>query len=391
MAQATNTPTNIPTTANSAASNNTTKPARIYSIDALRGFDMLVISGLDSLVPAILALSSATWAATLSQQFEHVEWEGFRFYDLIFPLFLFLVGCVLPFSLEKYQANPRDVYWRIARRTLMLVFLGLLANRILQFQFAELRYPGVLQRIGLCYGIAALICVHTGVRAQVATVIAILLGYWALLAWVPVPGGAAGDYTKEGNLCGYLDRLLLPGKINPNFYGYGDNEGILSTIPAVATTLLGALSGAWLKADVRPWNKVAGLFFAGVICLALGWLWSFKFPLIKILWTSSFVLVAGGWSLVLLSLFYAVIDVIGWKRWAFVLVVVGVNAITIYIAPRFIDFTFATKFFLGGVINLATEHWPDSPVPRIILWSGILTLKWLFLWFLYTKRVYLRV
>ena len=359
---------------------------RILSIDALRGFDMFWIMGGDRFAQVLLGLTGLSIAPALTAQLEHVAWEGFRFYDLIFPLFLFLVGCVLPYSLEKHRDSPRDVYWRIFRRTLTLFLLGLICNRILDFNFGELRVAGVLQRIGICYGFAALICVHLRVPGQCIAFVAILVGYWAILALVPVPGGRAGDFSPEGNLCGYLDRSFLPGKIKKEYYGFGDNEGLLSTLPAIATTLLGALAGAWLKSSVRPWTKVGGLALAGLSSLLLGYTWGFSFPIIKILWTSSFVLVAGGWSLLLLALFYAVIDVIGWRGWAFFWIVIGANAITIYVVPRFVDFDGKmAKFFLTGASELAGN------ANVLVLVSGALAAKWLFLWFLYRQRIFLRL
>ena len=359
---------------------------RILSIDALRGFDMFWIMGGDRFAQVLLGLTGLSIAPALTAQLEHVAWEGFRFYDLIFPLFLFLVGCVLPYSLEKHRDSPRDVYWRIFRRTLTLFLLGLICNRILDFNFGELRVAGVLQRIGICYGFAALICVHLRVPGQCISFVAILLGYWAILALVPAPGGRAGDFSPEGNLCGYLDRSFLPGKIKKEYYGFGDNEGLLSTLPAIATTLLGALAGAWLKSSVRPWTKVGGLTLAGLSSLLLGHTWGFSFPIIKILWTSSFVLVAGGWSLLLLALFYAVIDVIGWRSWAFFWVVIGANAITIYVVPRFVDFDGKmAKFFFTGASELAGN------ANVLVLVSGALAAKWLFLWFLYRQRIFLRL
>ena len=181
------------------------------------------------------------------------EWEGFRFYDLIFPLFLFLVGVVLPFSLRKYQSGEQPksaAFGRIARRVVLLFLLGLVYNNVLQFRFENQRYTGVLQRIAICYGIAAVIFLLTKVRTQVILFVAILLGYWAILMFVPSPESKAGDFTRETNLAGYLDRHYLPGKINQGYYGFGDNEGLLSTIPAVATALAGGAGGS--VADSKP-------------------------------------------------------------------------------------------------------------------------------------------
>lgn len=362
---------------------------RLMSIDALRGFDMFWIIGGDALVLSVLALFHRPWSQTLALQWKHVEWEGFRFYDLIFPLFLFLVGCVLPFSLEKFRARPQDAYMRIVRRVFMLVVLGLIANGLLRLDFENLRIAGVLQRIGICYGIAALLYLHFSVRALSALLPALLIGYWSILALVPVPGGSAGDFSIEGNLGGYLDRHYLPGKIYDAYYGFGDNEGLLSTLGAVCTALLGVLSGSWLKSSAAPWTKVSGLLLAGSACLLVGLVWSCALPLIKNLWTSSFVLVAGGCSIVLLAWFYAVIDVLEYRRWAFFWIVIGMNAITIYIAQRFIKFDFMASYFLGGVAKLSDPALPG--VGKVLLTSGTLAAEWVFLWYLYKQRIFLRV
>ncbi len=350
---------------------------------------MFWIIGGDALARSILALFKAPWAENLSAQWEHAQWEGFRFYDLIFPLFLFLVGCVLPFSLEKYRDDPKQAYARVGRRVALLFLLGLINNGLFQLNW-PMRIAGVLQRIAICYGIAALLFLHFRVKGQVLWSIGILLGYWALMAWVAPPGGMAGDYSIEGNLSGYVDRSYLPGRILERFYGYGDNEGILSTIPAIVTALLGALVGQWLKSNATPWGKVSGLALAGTACIVAGLAWSNAFPIIKNLWTSSFVLVAGGCSMILLAWFYAFIDVLGWRRWAFFWMVIGANAITIYVGQRFIDFDEMAKFFLGGTMRLS-DTYVLAGTGRVWLWTGTLACEWIFLWFLYKQKMFLRV
>lgn len=364
---------------------------RLLSIDALRGFDMFWIIGGDRLARALAKWSDTRAGRVVSEQMEHVAWEGFRFYDLIFPLFLFLVGVVLPFSLDKVRSHGRAAaYGRVARRTASLFALGLLCNGVLQFDWANLRVAGVLQRIAVCYGIAAIIVLNTSTRGQVVALAAILLGYWALLANVATPGGMAGDYSKAGNLAGWVDRHYLPGKIMSAYYGDGDNEGLLSTIPAVGTTLLGVLAGRWLRSGRGPWAKVAGLTAAGAVTLAVGVAWGWSFPTVKNLWTSSFVLVAGGLSLLLLAASYTVIDVLRFRRWAFFFVVIGANAITIYVVPRFVDFDRIARFFLGGLYRLA-EHSGGAELRLVVAAAGVLAAQWLFLLYLYRSRIFPRV
>ncbi|HEX4592019.1 MAG TPA: hypothetical protein VH120_18945, partial [Gemmataceae bacterium] len=295
----------------------------------------------------------------------------------------------------------------IIRRVVLLFVLGLLTYGALQLTWLvrddegrwminvhdHQRITGVLQRIAVCYGVAALITLHTGWRGQLATVVVILLGYWAVLGWVPNPeSGVRGDYSMTGNLGGWVDRHYLPGHLSPHYYGdvkkniaYGDNEGLLSTIPSIATCLIGVLAGQWLRSAAAPGFKTVMLAVAGIGCLGLGELWGLIFPIIKNLWTSSYVLIAAGWSLLLLGLFYGIIDGLKWQRWAFPFVVIGVNAITIYVCDRFIGFPQMTSFFFGGAIRQAGDVGP------IIKAAGILFFEWLFLFWLYRQRLFVRV
>lgn len=371
---------------------------RLLSIDALRGFDMFWIIGGDAFIRALSHWAWATWP-TLHQyawlapeyadeQLEHAQWAGFHFYDLIFPLFLFVVGVVLPFSLGKLREQGEAsgaVYWRVVRRTVLLFALGVMCNGFFHLDFASLRIAGVLQRIAICYGVAAIVVLNVGARGQALVAAALLLGYWGLLALVAPPGGMAGDYSMETNLAGWVDRHYLPGKIYQAYYGYGDNEGLLSTIPAIATALLGALAGQLLRTGLSAWRKVALLILAGGACLAAGEAWGQVFPIIKNLWTSSFVLVAGGWSLLLLALFYGVIDGMRLRAWAFFFVVIGANAITIYVGRNIIDFHHIADFFVGGA---AAQVGLLGPVLR---YGAMILVEWLFLLFLYRQRLFLRV
>ena len=377
---------------------NAPPPQRLQSIDALRGFDMFWIIRGDAL---FRALAIFLGYPVLEEQLHHVSWDGFRFYDLIFPLFLFIVGVVLPFSLAKYIEQPQTLgdrwaaHRKVFLRACLLVFLGWVYSGFLQFNLADFRWPGVLQRIGICYFFGAVAVLNLRVRGQAILLAGLLVGYWVLLRTVPAPGFKAYDLTMEGSLVGYIDRLLIPGKLH---YKLGDNEGVLSTFPAIGNVLMGALAGHWLRSSRTQGKKVLGLFLASAISLAAGYLWSFSFPLNKILWTSSFVLVTGGWSLALLGTFYGLIDVLGYRRWAFFFVVIGVNAITIYVAQQFIDFTKLSQFFLGGVLKylglaLESSHSPAEveAAQKFVLALGVLTAKWLCLWHLYRHKIFLKV
>jgi predicted acyltransferase len=360
---------------------------RIASIDALRGFDMFWIAGGESIIHAIYKVWPGSATKALDAQFEHMPWAGFHFYDLIFPLFLFMVGVVLPFSLTRRMeegADRKHLYRHIVQRFVLLFIFGLIYNGALDFNLQTLRIPGVLQRIAICYFISALVVMNTKIRGQAIVAGSILIVYWLIMKLVPVPGIGAGVITPEGNLAGYLDRLIIPFRFC--CYTFGDNEGLLSTLPAISTCLLGVLAGHWLRSGkYTPNQKVLGLAAAGVASLFVAWVWNFNFPIIKNIWSSSFVLCAGGWSLLLLALFYWIIDVHGYQRWSFFFKVIGMNSITMYLANRIIDFESITKFFIKGIL-------PIFGMLQPLVWScSVIFTVWLFIYFLYRQKIFLRV
>jgi predicted acyltransferase len=372
---------------------------RLYSLDALRGFDMLWIIGGEELLRTIAKLSkSPTFEALAYRHTSHPEWNGFSFYDLIFPLFMFIAGVAIPFSFASHFARGEGaaaLHWRVIRRGILLVLLGLVINGLLRINFLEMapnsdgdgyhlvthfsrvRFPSVLGRIGLGYLFAGLIVLHTRPRNQFLTAIGLLLGYWAALSWVPVPGFEAGSLHPGQTVGDYIDRHLLPGRL---YRGIRDPEGLFSTIPSIATVLFGVMAGHWLRrADRSGLVKAGGLALAGGVSLALAVLWNRVFPFNKNLWTSSFVLLTTGWSLVLLSVFYLVIDVCKLRRWAFFFAVIGANAITIYVADALVNFDALAKVLFAGHLHYS------------LLENAGLALRWLFLYVLYRQRIFLRV
>ena len=361
-------------------------PGRIASIDALRGFDMFWITGGEGIIHALARAFPSPAMKLLDNQFHHVPWEGFRFYDLIFPLFVFIVGVVLPFSLTKRLeagANRTQLYRHIVRRLLILFFLGLVYNGLLDLDFHNLRIAGVLQRIALCYFFAALIVMNTTVRGQAVVTGSLLVGYCLVLKFIPVPAVGAGVLTPDGNLSAYIDQHLLPQPFC--CFRFGDNEGILSTIPAICTALLGVLAGHWLRGNQPSKRKLAGLVGSGLVCLMVGLVWGHWFPIIKNLWTSSYVLFAGGWSLLLLALFYWMIDMRGWKRWAFFFSVIGMNPITIYVLDRLFDFGTIVAIFFHGFIDYL------GPFKPLVWQLGIVAVTWSLLYYLFRQKIFLRV
>jgi len=366
---------------------------RLHSLDTLRGFDMFWIMGGESIFSALAALTGWPILQWWAGQLEHVPWSGFHAYDMIFPLFLFIAGISFPFSLAKRYATAADrpkLYRHIITRGLLLVLLGIIYNNAIRFDFAHMRYASVLGRIGLAWMFAALIFSHTSsVKSRGIWLCGILLSYWALLAAFPAHdlGPNFGPFSPQGNLAGHLDRILLPGKFC--CYTYGDSEGILSAIPAIGTALLGMLTGQFVLSPYlrdQPIRKVLYLAVSAIALIGTGALWNLAFPINKYLWSSSFVCFVGGLSLLLFTLFYLIIDVWQFKRWTTFFAVIGMNSIAIYLAKEIIDFKHAADFFFGGVYTLlpANGHNLAEAV-------GTFAAAWLFLYFLYKKKVFFKV
>jgi predicted acyltransferase len=362
------------------------KSKRLVSIDALRGFDMFWLMQEETgLVLALGAALHLPFQGFLARELDHTPWVGFTFWDLIAPLFLFIVGLSLPLALERRRElgqSNRTIVGHILRRTAVLIVLGLIFNGILRLDFSDYRYTGVLQRIALSYVFAALITLFCKLRGQIAWTVALLLGYWAIMALIPVPGFGRNVLTPEGNLEGFIDRLFLPGKFC--CYIYGDNEGYLSTIPSIATVTLGVLCSHLMHMKRSETFKTLALIAGGAACIGVGLLWGLWFPIITRLWTSSYTLYCNGWCMLLFAVFYWIIDVKGWRRWAFPLVVIGMNPLTIYVVQEIFDFKHVSTVFAGGLANHAGVY-----AVLVMAVATVLT-KWLFLYFLYRQKIFLK-
>src|SRR5664279_2450514 len=320
---------------------------RLYSLDALRGFDMFWIMGAEEIFHTMAKATNAPFWAVLSNQFTHPDWNGFHFYDLIFPLFLFIAGVATPYSVgrELQKGKTKNhVLWRVVKRGLILVLLGIIYNNGLELRpLSEIRFGSVLGRIGLAYMFANIIYIYSKHTAQIIWVCALLIGYWLLLKFNSAPGYPMGDLTMQGNFASYIDRSLLPGRLYLTIH---DPEGIMSTIPAIGTGLLGILAGSYLKNyNTGGGKKAANIALTGIVFIGLAILWNFDFPINKNLWTSSFVLNVGGISLLLLALFYYIIDVLGYVRWSFFFRIIGMNSILIYMSGKFINWQYTTNGF----------------------------------------------
>ena len=404
----------------------TTAPAdhpRLMSLDALRGFDMFWILGADSLFYALHDLKTNPVTSFLAYELDHAEWAGFHFYDLIFPLFVFMMGVSTVFSLTRILAHEgrAAAVSRVLRRGLLLFVIGLVYSGGFTNPWPDMRLMGVLNRIALVYTFGGLLFIFLRPRALAGVALALLLGYWALLALVPfpdvrpVPGGTdvitkeAGytnvtqlnfasthllrnSYLQGVNLTDYLDQKYLPGR---KYDGTYDPEGILSTLPAIVTGLLGIFTGLFLRnPKVTDRQKVLRLLAAGAACAALGWLWGLEFPVIKKIWTSSYVLVAGGYSLLLLGMFYWIVDVKQWRTWCQPFVWIGMNPLTLYVTSNFLGglgFEKLSRRLVGGPVAAFFDAHVAAGFGELVISATAIAL---FLWyahFLYQRKIFLRL
>jgi len=362
---------------------------RLFSLDALRGFDMFWIMGAEEIVHALSKATGSSFFGGFANQLTHPAWNGFHLYDLIFPLFLFIAGVATPYSvgreIELGKTNSQ-VMLRVAKRAFILVLLGLVVNNGLEIRpIAEIRFGSVLGRIGLAYMFANFIYINTKKQStQMIWFAGIILSYYLLIKYTAAPGFPLGDLSQAGNFASYLDRSILPGKL---YLGNHDPEGLISTLPAISTGLLGIIVGNYLKNDLASGTKKSIiLLFLGTLFIGIAFIWDMDFPINKNLWSSSFVMMVGGLSMILLSLFYYIIDVKGYKNWAFFFKVIGMNSILIYVSGHFINWEYSTNGLFHWVGQLISE--PYNAVVLATLYVGV---KWLFLYFMYQKKVFLKV
>jgi predicted acyltransferase len=333
--------------------------------------------------------------------FTHAEWHGWTFADLIFPSFLFIVGVALTLALahrRRQGALSRHILMHTFRRAVVLFVLGLFLTNFPSYDFATLRFPGILQRIALCYGLATLIVLKTNVRGQAVVTVGLLAVYWILLRFVPVPGFGAGGMEKEGNLAAYVDTTLLRGHL---FRENWDPEGLLSTIPALGTTLLGVLTGHWLQADRSRTAKAYGLLLAGGAGVILGQVMHLWFPINKNLWTSSYVVFSGGIALFILGLCYWLVDIKGYRRFTTPCVIFGVNPLTVYVlatlGARVLDLEWsvgvdaAPRTLKTFVYDYAFASWA-GPTAGSLLFALAYACLWLApMMFLYRRKIFIKI
>jgi predicted acyltransferase len=363
---------------------------RLVSLDAFRG---LTIAGM------ILVNNPGSWAYVYGP-LGHASWHGWTPTDLIFPYFLFIVGVAIPFSFRRRLGEGADrghLFKHVVRRALILIGIGILMRAIPDFDFAEMRYYGVLQRIGLVYIFAAALYLWVPARGRWVTTVVLLFGYWTLMMLVPVPGFGAGDLSPDGNLAAFIDQQVMGGHL---WQGTWDPEGLLSTLPAIGTSLLGIFTGEWLQAEVPKEKITKGLIVAGAVLVPLGWAWGLVFPINKNLWTSSYVLFSAGTALILFAGMYWAIDVKNWRgRWHTPLVVYGMNAIAVYVASGMLAKTMG-RIRIGGDDGTSLHGWIYQNLFQS--WAGdyngsvafalSYVLFWLALmWLLHRRRIYIKI
>lgn len=378
---------------------NTTN-GRLVSLDVLRGFVMFWIMSGEHIMHALAKAAPIPVFIWMSSQLHHAEWNGITFYDMIFPVFLFVAGVSMPYSFEKKMSlagvkTPNElpskekqrIYLSMLRRTCILLILGFVVNGLLRFDgFDQTRFASVLGRIGLAWFFAGLIYLNFNLKQQLIWFAAILTGYYLAMKLIPVPNFGAGVLTKAGSLEAYIDRLFLPGRLHSKVY---DPEGLFSTIPAIATALLGVFLGTFLRAKNHfSWGKkLTVLVLSALVLIGIGILWDYDFPINKHLWTSSFVCFVGGFSILFFTFFYLIIDLLGFQNWAFPLLLIGSNSILIYMAAEgLVDFKHTAEYVFGGIIKFLPLIW--QPVFTTL---SVTMVQLMLLYFLYKKKWFLKV
>lgn len=360
---------------------------RLESLDALRGFDMFLIIGGTAFISSFIRAMDWESMEWLTAQFRHAPWHGMTFEDVIFPLFLFMVGVSMVYSVTsslRKGMSKKEIYRKAFRRMVLLSLLGIVfKNNPLHFDWGQIRYVSVLGRIGITGFFATLILLNTTWRGRLFWLAGLLLFYWIALLFIPVPGYGAGDLSQEGNMATYINSIIVPGRLIDGIY---DENGYFQHIPATGLVLMGTLAGMILQSGREEMRKILLLSGAGVAAIGIGLIWNLHFPINKHLWSSSFILVSGGISFLFMALFYGVIDVGGMKKWAFPFKVIGLNSIFIYMASGLIDFGYTSRYLLNGFIQMTGE---DGQ--RFITQLGILLLEFGLLYFMYRKRIFVKV
>jgi predicted acyltransferase len=356
-----------------------------------------------SIAAMILVNNPGSWASVYPP-FRHADWNGWTFADLVFPFFLYITGASLVLSLDRRTAQGASgslLLWHVLWRSVALLAIGLLLNGLFFLPFQHVRLPGVLQRIALVYSLAALVVMTTRRRTWAITSAMVLLGYWALMSLIPVPGYGNGNLAPLGNAASYVDRQLLAGHL---WQPAWDPEGILSTLPAVTTVLFGALAANWLRkfpngrartvagkeTGMAGMGPIPGLLMAGLAAVALGELWARVFPINKNLWTSSFALFTAGLATLVLAGCYWLIEIKNWRRLGQIFLPLGMNPLAIYVASEIVAIG-----ALSQIQDRLYDRWfahLGSAALGSLLWAVAYLLVWMAVAkFLYRKAIFVRL
>ena len=365
---------------------------RLQSLDFFRGITIAAM---------ILVNNPGNWSHVYPPLL-HAHWHGWTFTDLIFPFFLFIVGVsiALALSTKKACGGPsRDLYLKILRRTLILFGLGLFLNGFPYFNLGEIRIPGVLQRIAVCYLISSLIFLHFSLRAQALWATSLMLIYWAVMVWAPVEDMGSDPYARGQNFSAWLDNLLLHGHLWVQTKTW-DPEGIFTTLPAISTTLIGVLTGQLLKREIPPIEKATIMLVAGNAAIAIGMVWANWLPINKSLWTSSYALLMSGMALVFLGMSYYLIDIKGWRKGVQPFRVYGMNAITVFVLSGIVGrLLYEIKLQSAGseitfkqwlMENLFTG-WLSPQNASLAYALCFVFVSYLAMYFLYKKQIFIKV
>ena len=368
---------------------------RLASLDAFRGFTIALM---------ILVNGPGDTGAVYSP-LSHADWNGWTFADTVFPSFLFIVGVSLVFSFgrQKEKGISNSTFFvRLLRRTIILFALGLFLNIFTAFDLSlsDVRIPGVLQRIAVCYFFASLIVLKAGLRGRILWLIGLLASYWLMMRFIPVPGIGAGVLEPGQNFAAWVDSYFLSGHMWSYYYGKWDPEGIVSTIPAIATTLFGVLTGQWLRSSLPERRKIVGMVCAGVVLLIAGYIIDRWLPINKNIWTSTFSIFMAGVGLVSLAFFHWLIDIADLSRWAKPFIILGVNSITVYVLSQVFD---TTLWILNQLMFLACGidyelyffkgfHTPIAKPETVALLHPLMIVLFMYLiaWIMWRKRLFIR-
>ena len=366
------------------------KKKRLESLDALRGFDMFMITGGAAPLLLLEGKTGWGWIDMVADQLKHPKWDGFTFYDFIFPLFLFMSGVSMVYSINnslKSGATHSQIYKSMFKRMLILVFLGILDknNPLTILEPGNIRFGSVLGRIGVACFFATVLYLNFPSPKKLLYISAgILVVYCAAVFLIPVPGYGAGDLSFEGNLPGWIDRTVMPGRLLQGTY---DELAFGTFFSASCLTIFGLIAGDTLRSSVTgEYSKVLKLTVMGILGVLLGLIWGTFFPINKHMWSSSFILLTGGMAFLFMAFFYWIIDVLGYKKWAFFFKVIGVNSLVIYLGTSLISFRYSSERLFKGFYMYAPEEWH-----AFYQSLGTVALVWLFLYFLYRNKIFVKI